>query len=281
MRPARPLLLLGALAVLAVLGACDGGDAAPPIDASVPGDTPSLATVGGSGSVTATGDASGPATDASPDPTSSEPAPTAPPSTLPAPPVTGIPGLDSDDAFCGAWSRFAGTWQVLLVGSTFLDDPDRVAAWEIASSQVVDDAYRALAEHLPDELAGEADAAIDGYFGVLHRRAVEARAALGDAGASGEQVGALSRLWLGALAARDPTSPDLPFAVPGDLAELVARAVADFRNSRVEFHVDPSLAVTVDTPLTDVYVRDTCPDGGTLAGGEVSGDELSGGSADG
>ena len=182
---------------------------------------------------------------------------------------TGVPGLDSDDAFCAAWSRFGGSWQVLLVGSTFLGDPERVATWEIASAAIIVEAYAELIRHFPLELATEAEPVADAYFGVLYRRATAAGASLGDAGSNPEAVPRLGQAWLEALAERDPLDPNLAFEVPDDLREVVGRAAADFRSRRVEFHLDPSMVVEADTPLTDTYLETACPDQGTLTGQEV------------
>jgi len=184
-------------------------------------------------------------------------------------PGSGVPGLDSDDAFCAAWSRFGGSWQVLLVGSNFLGDAERVATWEIASADIVEAAYADLIAHFPDQLASEAEIVADAYFGALHRRAATAGASLGNAGADGAVVQRLGRAWLEALAQRDQFDPDLAFEIPEDLRELVDRAVDDFRSQRVEFHLDPSMTIGAETPLTDGYLETACPDQGTLSGQEV------------
>ena len=70
-------------------------------------------------------------------------------------------------------------------------------------------------------------------------------------------------------ASRDPSTPDLAVEVPDDLRDVVERAAAEFASKRVEFRTDPSLVVAVDTPLTDEYLETSCPDQGTLTGGEV------------
>jgi hypothetical protein len=184
---------------------------------------------------------------------------------------TGVPGLDSEDRFCAAWSRFGGSWQVLLVGSTFLGEPERVATWEIASASVIEESYVALIDHFPEELGPETDAVAEGYFGALRRRADASRLALDDAGASPEAVERLGQAWLDALSRRDPSNPDLAFEVPGDLRPLVGRAVDELRSQRVDFHLDPSLVIGVATPLTDVYLDTACPDQGALTGQEVDG----------
>lgn len=195
--------------------------------------------------------------------------------TTPAPqvdvPATGIPGLDSDDRFCAAWSRFGGSWQVLSVGSSFLGDPDRVASWEVASSSVIAEAYADLMDSFPQGLSGEAETVGEGYFGVLLRRSEEAGSALLTAGADADAIDALSEAWLAALAVRDPADPDVTFVVPPGLETIVAEAAAALMAKRVEFHLDPAMVVSVETPRTDAFLERACPDQGTLTGQEVGG----------
>lgn len=257
-------VLLAALAAVLVASACTGeSDRLAGPDRSVPPGT------------TASTDAGQPAdTPADSSPTGSTPdRPVSTAATGSAlqvdPRATGIPGLDSDDPFCAAWSRFAGSWQVLSVGSSFLGDPDRVATWEVASSPVIAEAYAALIDNFPEQLAAEADAVAEGYFGVLLRRSSDAGSALIAAGADADAIGRLSEAWLAALAARDPADPDLTFAVPSDLDAMVAEAVAALIADRVEFHLDPAMVVVVETPGTDAYLGTACPDQGTLTGQEV------------
>ncbi len=185
--------------------------------------------------------------------------------------ATGVPGLDSEDAFCSAWSRFGGSWQVLVVGSAFLGDPDRVATWEIAASAVIAPAYDELLDTFPAELASEAEVVADGFFGALRRRSADAARSLADAGATEDTVQLLGDAWLDALARRDPFDPDLAFVVPEGLEAVVDEAAADFRTRRVEFHLDPSMSIGVSTPLTDAYLDSICPGQGTLTGREIDG----------
>ncbi len=186
-------------------------------------------------------------------------------------PETGVPGLDSDDAFCAAWSRFGGSWQVLAVGSSFLGNPSIVAEWEVAAAPVIAGAYDELVDNLPAELATEADAVADGYFGVLIRRSTDAGEALVAAGASADLVDEIGEAWIAALAVRDPFSPELALELSDEAAGVVAVAGETFGSQRVEFHLDPSMVVAVETPLTDAYLEVACPDQGTLSGQEVGG----------
>ncbi len=291
MRPSRPFVALVAVVAIAVAG-CTGGDdgdqiangASSPtsdpdgVDAAQPTaglpvttlDAPSAETVAPTSIETSVA----PSRSAtSPQPSVSQPPPSEPPASDPVEtvPESGVPGLDSDDLFCAAWSRFGGTWQVLLVGSTFLDDPELVARWEVASAPLVVGAHSELFAQLPAELESERAALADGYFGVFERRALDARDALVGSGANGGDIAGLSEAWLAALESRDPATPDVEFVEPDALVGLVDVASAELLGRRNAFHLDPSLIVTVETPLTDAYLESNCPDQGTLAGGEVDG----------
>lgn len=199
-------------------------------------------------------------------PAETPPAETAPIETVPE---TGVAGLDSDDRFCAAWSRFGGTWQVLIVGSQFLEDPDRVARWEVAAAPVIAEAYDELIETLPPEVAGESTQVIDEYFGPLARRSQVAGDALRAAGATDAQLAVIAERWVAALGTRSNDSPAVVLEIDSELDPLVTAAVADFQQRRVPIHTDPSMFIVVETPATDAYIAATCPDQGTLSGVEV------------
>lgn len=184
-------------------------------------------------------------------------------------PATGVPGLDSDDSFCAAWSRFGGSWQVVQVAANFAPDPAVVPAMEVAAAPVVTAAYDSMLAAWPDELTSERDGAADGFFGPFDRRAGAALDALRSAGATDAEVGALGRAWEAALAARRPDDPVVTVELSDDLRALVDAAVAEFVTQRVGFVEDPSMRITVATPLTDAYLATACPDQGALAGGEI------------
>lgn len=186
-------------------------------------------------------------------------------------PETGVPGLDSEDSFCAAWSRFGGTWQVLQVAANFAPDATVVPSMEVAAAPVVGAAYDAMLAAWPDELASERDAVADGFFGPLDRRAEVALAALAGAGATADDLDALAAAWEAALSERQTDEPVLTPELDDGLRTLVAAAAADFAAQRVDFVDDPTMRITVATPLTDAYLATACPDQGALAGGEVEG----------
>ncbi|HWL44028.1 MAG TPA: hypothetical protein VNQ73_13890 [Ilumatobacter sp.] len=201
------------------------------------------------------------------------PGPTGPPPTA-APPETGIPGLDSDDVFCAAWSRFAGSFQVIAVASSFLvDDARRAFELELAGSITVTDAYAALGEHWPAELARERDAALNGQLGPFATRAERARQVLAEAldgeGGGREAWDALVAAWEQMLATRNPDEPDVELAVPGDALAALTAATLAFAGAEPPLYADPALITDVETPLADAYRRANCPDEGLLAGTDV------------
>jgi hypothetical protein len=187
-------------------------------------------------------------------------------------PETGVPGLDSDDRFCAAWSRFAGSFQVIAVTAAFGEGPpEQVDTLEVLAAPVVVDAYDELLAAWPDELAAEEDVARDDLLGPLTTRLREGVRALGDAGASEADLAAVEEAWLTALAARDPSTPEFAVDLPDGLWEVVDEAAALFGERTPAFADDDRLVTDADTPMTDEYLALTCPDQGTLAGGEVGG----------
>jgi hypothetical protein len=204
------------------------------------------------------------------------PGPSAPPGSgsvavtaesLPEVPETGIPGLDSDDVVCRAWSRFGGSFQVLAVAAAFgAGDPVAVAALEVAASPTVTAAYGDLVANWPDELADEAELVADEYLGAFARRADRALAALEGAGADAPATETIVAAWETALAGRDPAQPEIVITLPADVQAIVDAAAAEFAAQVVPIPSDPSLVTDVEVPLTERYFVDHCPDRGTLGG---------------
>ena len=256
---------LGAAVTVTVLlaSACSGGadDAAPTTlapgtttrfvdSATVPEPSTTTGAVATTGAATST--------------TTSRPTP--PPTPLPA--DTGVPGLDSEDAFCAAWSRFGGSWQVVLAATAF-GDPDQAARLEVIASTVAGDAYDAIFAAWPDELADEQATVADAYFGAFQRRSADAFAALEGAGATDDEIGQLATAWVEALATRNPSNPELAVELPDDLTTLVDEAGAAFTAARVPLTADPSMIITAETPRTDEYLATACPDQGSITGADV------------
>jgi hypothetical protein len=187
-------------------------------------------------------------------------------------PEAGIPGLDSTDQFCAAWSRWAGSYQVVSVTAAFSEAPAReVAALEVVASTLVVDANTDLLANWPEAISTERDLAADKYFGPFTRRSEIALGAFRAAGADATIVATTREAWLAGLARRDPTSPELSIDLPDATWSIVDTAAADLLTQRVPFGDDPSLVIAADTSAIDDYIAATCPDQGALAGGEVSG----------
>jgi len=180
---------------------------------------------------------------------------------------TGVPGLDSEDDFCAAWSRFGGSWQ-LLVQAGAAGDPAQVARLEAIASTVVQGAYDDVFAVWPAQLESEREVVADAYFGAFQRRSADAAAALEAAGASDTDVAALAKTWDAALAQYDP-STTVDVAVPADLEPLVDHAAIIFSEQRVPLQADPSMVITADTPLTDEFLATACPDQGWIVGQDV------------
>ncbi len=187
-------------------------------------------------------------------------------------PEEGVPGLDSLDQFCSSWSRFGGSFQVVSVASAFLStDPAAAFSIEVAASPVVSDSFERLLAAWPDELASEFDTVADTVFGPFAARAADAKATLTEAGATEADVIELTGAWISSLAQRDPTTPEVALELPANLQSLVDTAAADFATNHPTVFADPELVNEVETPLTDRYLAVSCPDQGSLAGGEVGG----------
>ncbi len=278
-----------AIGLVAVLGACSSEDGSTGAVSSAPASTQVVTTdVGSADTGTGTdGDtdrdtvapADEPAAEATPAPTpSGAEDPTTSTGSVGEPsttfavvevPETGIPGIDSDDSFCAAWSRFGGSWQVIQVAANFAPDPSIVPTMEVVAAPVIGAAYDAMFAAWPDELASERDAVADGFFGPLARRAETAVAALVGAGASEGDLAAIGDAWVEALADRALDDPVLTPELTDEEWALVDRAATSFDEQLVGFVDDPSLRITVETPLTDEYLATACPDQGALTGGEV------------
>lgn len=257
------------VAVMLFVSACSGGDDEASPATVAPGTTtrfaPDATALPGSGSTTT--DTTSIAAVATTGAETTALALTVP-LTTPPPADTGVPGLDSADAFCAAWSRFGGSWQVVLAATAF-GDPDQAARLEVIASTVTGDAYDAIFAVWPAELAGEQQTVADRYFGAFQRRSADAFAALDGAGATATDVEQLAIAWVDALATRNPSEPELAVELTDDLAALVDEAGAAFAAARVPLTSDPSMVITAATPLTDDYLATACPDQGSITGQDV------------
>lgn len=185
-------------------------------------------------------------------------------------PETGVPGLDADDAFCAAWARFGGSFQVIAVHAAFGDGTaESTARYELLAAPTVVDAYEAMRAAWPERLATESDTALDGRFGPLATRIGQGVTSLGDAGIGAEAADEIRAEWLAALSQRDPQATEVVVDLSADTSSIVDAAIDDYLDVVGPWSDDPTLVTDVVTPLTDEYLATACPDQGTLAGQEV------------
>lgn len=188
------------------------------------------------------------------------------------PPVAeeGVPGIDSDDAFCRSWSAYAGSVQALSVAWGLQQRVD-AARLEVAATNVLSEAVAGMAEHLPSELESNRSALTVDVPGPFLRRAQRARGFLVIAGADNAQIVELGEAWIDAIVAAGLDADDVSIVVPAGseaLLELAAAQMSDELPSVVE---DPTLDTTAFdiSPSLD-YIFENCPDRGTLAGNDVT-----------
>ncbi len=256
-----------ALCAVLVVAGCSTGDGTD-LDARVPAQTAAPATTTASAATVLDGTT---AVAGGSEPTlPGEPTSTAPPPTAVSVPETGVPGLDDDDAFCAAWARFGGSFQVVAVHAAFGDGTaESTARYELIAAPTVVEAYEAMRATWPDELASEFDVAIDRRFGPLAARIGSGLTVLSDAGLDDAAAAELRDAWLAALATRDALAADLPVELSEATSVLVDGAVGDYLAVVGPWADDTTLVTDVATPLTDEYLATACPDQGALAGQEV------------
>ena len=195
--------------------------------------------------------------------------PTTAPATIATVPDEGVPGIDSENAFCRAWGEFAGSFQSLVLVSSVGADPVEAARLEVVASPAVVSAARSLDDALPDAVAGERTAFIDGVIGPFSRRAERASETLATAGLSSAELAELGDLWLGTLVAAGVGDPEIAVVVPAGLAGGVDAAVAEFVAAVPAIADDPSLVTAATAPATFGYLADNCPDQGILGGNDA------------
>ncbi len=184
-------------------------------------------------------------------------------------PDDGVPGIDSENAFCRAWGEFAGSFQALVLVSSVGTDPVEAARLEVVAAPAVVSAARSLDDTLPEAVAGERTAFVDGVIGPFSRRAERASEALATAGLSSAEVAELGDLWLGALIDAGVDDPEIAVVVPAGLAGDVDAAVVEFVASVPAIGDDPSLVTAATAPATFGYLADNCPDQGILGGNDA------------
>lgn len=189
------------------------------------------------------------------------------------PPVaeTGVPGIDSENAFCRSWSRYAGSVQALSLAWA-LQPPAEAARLEVAATAAITQAVERMADDLPAEIESNRQALTVDVPGPFLRRAERARALLAEAGLGEDQIDTLGAAWIDAITEQGVESESLSIEIPPELdaaLDVASQAFAAELPSVVE---DP----TLDTTAFDIgpsleYISAECPDQGTLAGNDVVG----------
>ena len=271
-RPRRRRRSLAILVAALALGACSstggggdigappsqGDDAVEPIDAG-PDFVPTPNENGDDGDAAA-GDG----------PTTTEFDLAAQPTTPPIDPIpeTGVPGIDSSDVFCRAWSEFAGSFQALGLVSA-IGDPANAFRLEVIAASSVTTAVEAMEANLPVELEVERIALVVDFAGPFFNRALLAEIDLLDAGVDPD---VLRETWLATLSQAGVDDPTMTVDLPADIdAVALDAAVASFSTSQLAIVGDSSLITNASIPVTETYLADVCPDGGILSGNDVIG----------
>jgi hypothetical protein len=182
-----------------------------------------------------------------------------------------VPGIDSEDPFCRAWSEYAGSFQTLTFASVAASDPFAAARLEVIASAAVSSAAATIDTQFPEAVADERALFVDDVIGPFARRAQRAMDALDDAGLSPEEIERLGEAWLIELADLGADEIEVVVDVPDDLVAAVDVATSAFAADVPPIAADPSLVTSADTPATFGYLAEFCPDQGVLAGNDAIG----------
>jgi hypothetical protein len=181
---------------------------------------------------------------------------------------TGVPGIDSDDAFCRSWSEYAGSFNALAYAWS-AQLPQDAARLEIAAAPAVAAAVAGMSANLPAEIEGNRQALTVDVPGPFLRRAERARQLLVEAGADDAAIAALGDAWIAAITDAGLVTDDLAIVVPDNAAEPLDAAAALFVTELPSVLEDPTLDTTrFDISPSVDYISRTCPDQGTLAGND-------------
>lgn len=187
---------------------------------------------------------------------------------LPAVAETGVPGIDSADAFCRSWSTYAGSVQAISLAWA-LQPSDAAASLEVAATDALARSVEGMAANLPTEIDANRQALTIDVPGPFLRRAERARQLLVDAGLADAQIVELGDGWIDAIASAGIDSENLTLSLVEELSTPLTAAAAVFVAELPSVLEDPSL----DTTQFDIgpsldYIALNCPDQGTLAGND-------------
>ena len=181
---------------------------------------------------------------------------------------TGVPGIESDDGFCRAWSEFAGSYQALTFAAG-TDDPLDAARLEIVANDAVRSGAAGLATFLPGELEADRVALTETLTTPIVRRADRARELLAESGVDDDENARLGEVWLDALADQGLQTTDLEVTIDDRALDVAVReAAVTLADELPPIVEDPSLIVDVDLSALEAHLFDNCPDRGTLTGND-------------
>ena len=183
-------------------------------------------------------------------------------------PETGVPGVDSGNEFCRAWSEFAGSFQALASATAAGRPTAELYRLDIGASVVIADAVDTMDAALPQELEAERAAVIEQYVGPLGRRA-ERVLAVADDTLDVDALELVGAAWLSTVIARGVTDPDIELDVPADLDADLDTAAEQAAAVVPTLFEDPSLVTDVVIPRTVDYLTTRCPDQGILGGLDI------------
>jgi len=250
--------------VVAALAGCASGDDAAGEPSAVPEPSMSITEPASTATITT--------------PTSTSTSTSTSTTTVPTPPVNetiatvpeaAVPGIDSEEPFCRAWSEFAGSFQALTFASIDGADPLVGARLEVVAAGAVVSAARSLDDAFPDEIADEREVFVDEVIGPFARRAARAADELRSVDVGDDDIELLGDAWLAALAASDPADPVIAVDAPAELDPAIDAASAAFAADVPPIAADPSLITRAEAPGTFGYLGEQCPDQGVLAGNDA------------
>jgi hypothetical protein len=260
------MLMGGLVCVALVVVSCSGSDGA---DAPASTGSPSVTQPAGGPDDTG-GPTSASDTSQSPAPSTAVTASTQPPTTPVPPPPTGVPGIDSDDAFCRDYARVLGTSTLLGVSSAFLAQPaEEIVRLEVIAAPAVLAAADSLPGEVPEAAAADTDTLLVDVVDPLTQRSIVIDAALVAAGVDSAGRAALIEAWDSVLATDDPVDPavEVPDLEPALSAQVDAAIAALTLPPYLE---DPSVtAAPAQTPLVQAYVQSACPEILGLLGDQI------------
>jgi hypothetical protein len=203
-------------------------------------------------------------------PTAAVTASTQPPTTPVPPPPTGVPGIDSDDAFCRDYARILGTSTLLGISSAFLAQPtDEIVRLEVIAAPAVLAAADSLPGEVPEAAAADTDTLLADVVDPLTQRSIVIDAALVAAGVDSAGRAALIEAWDAVLASDDPVDPAIEVPdLDSALAAQVDVAIASL--TLPPYLEDPAVAAApAQTPLVQAYVQSACPEILGLLGDQI------------